>query len=109
LDLAELNVPVETTTGDTQIKRSHAEIPTVMDNTHSLEMASKRKVKRTLLLLTHGRDSRKVSLMLEFHALLSRDIQSLPDGEMTLISSLQESSVSNHTVSQESLIHQLTH
>ena len=79
-----------------------------MANIPSLEMALKKKVKKTLRLPMHGKVSKKVSQMLEFLALLLKDTQLLQDGEMMLISLPQEFSASNHIASLENLIHQLT-
>tara|TARA_B110001450_G_C17612475_1_gene477841 strand:+ start:356 stop:682 length:327 start_codon:yes stop_codon:yes gene_type:complete len=98
---------VAKTSGDIQIRKSHAVIPTVKDNTPSSTMVSE-KVKRSPTPRL-GKDSSKVSPLLEFHAHPSRDIQSLLDGETMLTSLLLVFSVSNHIASQVSLIHQLTH
>lgn len=82
-------------------------IPIVKDNTPSLEMDSEKAKRLPMLML--GKDLNKVSQPLESLAILLKDIQLLLDGEMMLILLLQVSSVSNHIVLQESLIHQLTH
>jgi len=60
-------------------------------------------------MLKLGKDLRKVSQLLEFHVTPLKDIQSLLDGEMTLILLLPVSSASNHIALLENLIHQPIH
>jgi hypothetical protein len=59
-------------------------------------------------MLMHGKDLRKVSLLLESLALPLKDIQLSLDGEMMLILLLQVFSASSHIASQVNLIHQPT-
>tara|TARA_B110000285_G_C15127019_1_gene620911 strand:- start:2527 stop:2766 length:240 start_codon:yes stop_codon:yes gene_type:complete len=76
----------------------------VKDNTHLSEMVSEKVKKLPMLML--GKVSKKVSPLLEFHATQLKDIQSLPDGEMMLISLLLVFSASNHIASLVNLTHQ---